>query len=99
MADRYIRAVASSQTQDPVQTCWENFANAIIAKACDDYFDLKCKGFVDTQGSKQANLDSITRFFRSQWFAELTDLDPEFLIEKLNKLAQEEIKRRRGGNG
>ena len=50
-------------------------ANAIILKAVDDYRKTEVA----------SEKTSIIRFFRSDWFSVLTDLDPEVLIEKLKK--------------
>lgn len=50
-------------------------ANAIILKAVSDYRN---------SGSKQTQ-NEIKRFFRSEWFAVLTNLDGETLIKKLDQ--------------
>jgi len=56
-------------------TPYENLANAIIEQAVKDYRNA------EISQSKSA----IIRFFRSDYFRALTDLDPEMLIEKLKK--------------
>lgn len=52
---------------------YENLANAIIMQAVKDYRHTK------NNGAKA----HIIRFFRSDWFKVLTDLDCEVLIAKL----------------
>jgi len=54
---------------------YEELANAIVLQAVKDYRlhdDLK-------------ELARIERFFRSDWFSVLTNVDPEILITKLRK--------------
>jgi len=50
-------------------------ANAIILQAVKDYRDAEMP---------QAK-SAIIRFFRSEWFKTLTNLDPEVLIDNLKK--------------
>ena len=52
---------------------WQNLANAIVLQAVADYRL--------TNGPR--DLEDLERFFRSDWFSMLTDLDPEYLISKL----------------
>ena len=63
------------RSEDPYQ----NLANAIVLSAVKDYRDaLKNKLAADER-------DDIERFFRSGYFAILTEIDPEYLIDRLNK--------------
>lgn len=49
---------------------------AIIKRAIDDYkLYPKCRA-------------EVIRFIKSDWFAVLSDLDPDVLIDKLKKIAQ-----------
>lgn len=63
---------------------YENLANAIIVKACDDY-RVALKKIKHNPKNKDAIDEalSLERFFRSQWYQTLTDVDGEFLIRKL----------------
>ena len=54
---------------------YENLANAIVLQAVKDY----------RLTDDEAELAEIERFFRSDWFGVLTDVDPEYLIRKLRK--------------
>ena len=49
---------------------YENLANAIVLQAVKDY----------RLTDDEAELAEIERFFRSDWFGVLTDVDPEYLI-------------------
>ena len=54
---------------------YENLANAIALQAVKDY----------RLTDDEAELAEIERFFRSDWFGVLTDVDPEYLIRNLRK--------------
>ena len=54
---------------------YENLANAIVLQAVKDY----------RLTDDEAELTEIERFFRSDWFGVLTDVDPEYLIRRLRK--------------
>ena len=53
----------------------EELANAIVLQAVKDY----------RLHDDEKALASIERFFRSDWFSVLTNVDPEMLIAKLRK--------------
>lgn len=63
-----------SSATDPYQ----NLANAIVCVAADDYRTALKKG--DRQ-----LLYSLQRFFRSAWYSLLTGIDPESLMDALNR--------------
>lgn len=54
---------------------YENLANAVVLQAVKDY----------RLTDDEAELAEIERFFRSDWFGVLTDVDPEYLIRRLRK--------------
>lgn len=65
---------------------WEDLANAIILQAVEDY--RKARKRVRTRPDQkiaQATIREVERFFKSWWFAQLTDVDGEMLLEKLQK--------------
>lgn len=67
-------------------TNYENLANAIILQAVKDYRSAKRKlNRKPGNALAQAEIDSIERFFRSDWYKCLTDVDGELLIKKLNE--------------
>ena len=61
-------------------------ATAIIKEAVYDYRRAYRErfGLIDEE-TVQRKLDPILYFFRSEWFRELSDIDPEYLIEYLQK--------------
>lgn len=63
---------------------YENLANAIVLSAVEDYRKA-LKKYSKNRDSKsaKAEVDSLERFFRSQWYSVLTSVDGEFLIRKL----------------
>ena len=65
---------------------YEKLANAIIIQAAKDYRVAKRK-LRRKPGNKDARTEaeSIERFFRSDWFCALSDVDGEMLIRKLNE--------------
>lgn len=65
---------------------YEELANAIILQAVKDYRDA-VERLRYTPGDKSAQHDkrSIERFFRSEWFSILSDLNGELLLKKLKE--------------
>jgi len=63
---------------------YENLANAIVVKACEDYRAAlkKIKHNPKNRNAIDEAL-SLERFFRSQWYQTLTSVDGDFLIRKL----------------
>ena len=77
--------VGKNLAEDP----YEHLANAIILSAVSDY-RAALKRVKRNQGSKTA-MDEVLRiekFFRSPWYQQLTSVDGEFLIGRL----QDEIR-------
>ena len=68
-----------------IDECYENLANAIVVQAVKDYRAAKRTG-------NSGQIASIRRFFRSDWFGTLTDIDGEYLIRKLDKEAENDNK-------
>ena len=63
---------------------YEILANAIVEQAAKDYRWARTALGKDPQNIKVAAMRSETeRFFRSAWFGQLTSLDGEWLLEKL----------------
>ncbi len=64
---------------------WEDLANGIIVRACDDYKRalLKISWKWDINAAQE--IHSLNRWFRGKWFSMLTQVDPEYIIENLNK--------------
>ena len=59
---------------------WENLATAIVIQAANEYLRTKDK-------------EPLRRFFRSQWYKELTDVDGEYLIHTLDNYTKNEVQK------
>ena len=69
-------------------TIYENLANAIILQAVKDYrMALKSLKVNSWNRTVQTDKAEIERFFRSQWYSTLTDVNGEMLILSLQKEA------------
>ena len=67
-------------------TIYEDLANAIILQAVKDYrMALKILKANSRNRTAQADKAEIERFFRSQWYSALTDVNGEMLIRSLQK--------------
>lgn len=64
---------------------YQELANAIVVLASKDYtVAVKKLDRGRKNEAAQRTKDECLRFFRSAWFRRLTEIDPEFLIKKLN---------------
>ncbi len=75
--------------------CFENLANAIIVQAAVDYrveYDLLQKRPHDRDA--KARLEVIRKFFYSDFFHVLTKVDPDYLIEQIEKTAFVELRQK-----
>lgn len=63
---------------------YENLANAIIISAVRDYraAGKRLRKHPDSRLAAD-EIKTIEKFFFSPWFQVLTDMDPEFLVERL----------------
>lgn len=70
---------------------YENLANSIILLAVKDYRDAlkKLKKWPRNEAA-QIRKNEVERFFRSAWYRELTSVDGEFLISKLQAEVEEQ---------
>ena len=63
---------------------YEILANAIIEQAAKDYRSARTALGKDSENVAAAAMRSDTeRFFRSAWFGQLTSIDGEWLLQKL----------------
>ena len=66
---------------------WGGLANAIIKQAAEDYVSA-----LNDCGPRYApdhRIAEIRNFIRSDWFGQLCNLDPDYLLERLNRIARE----------
>ena len=80
--------------------CYENLANAIVLQAVKDY-KAALHTLEDYPESSFAKHEIVVqeRFFHSQWFGILTDLDPERLISGVKERVKVEAVERCGETG
>ncbi len=65
---------------------YKELANAIIVQAVKDCRDaVERLRYTPDDKSAQRDKRSIERFFRSEWFSILTDLNGELLLKKLKE--------------
>ena len=70
---------------------YQDLANAIILMAVKDYRDaLKKLMKRPRYGPAQDLKNEVERFFRSDWYRELTSVDGNFLIKNLRSEVREE---------
>lgn len=73
---------------------YQLLANAIVEQVADDYFNLVA-GFVKTideqeinEQDRKAQIDSLRKFFLSDWYILLTKVDGVYLMRKFNEKAE-----------
>lgn len=67
-------------------TPYERLAGAIVSKAVDDYrYTLRKLKKYPLNYNLNGQKEELLRFFRSDWFTLLTDIDSEMLIHKINE--------------
>lgn len=65
-------------------TPYQRLANAIVEQAAKDYRSaLKALARDDENECIQEEIRTLERFFRSRWYGILTDVDGEYLMERL----------------
>lgn len=60
----------------------ENLKIAIVKQAADDYIDLRGGFAVETA---ECNLKEIKRFFHSDWYSLLSKVNPDYILEELER--------------
>jgi hypothetical protein len=68
---------------------YESLANAIVMQAIKDYRSAlrNLKKRPDSRGY-QTEVRILERFFRSDWYGEITSLNAEYLIRRVNEEVQ-----------
>ena len=76
------------ESRGEAMTGYQALANGIIEQAVKDYrAALKTLRRHPDSKAAMATAMEVERFFHSSWFAVLTDIDPDYLIERLRKEA------------
>ena len=68
---------------------WQKLANAIVEQAVKDYRMEQARVKANPQNSDHAKAEvrKLERFFRSDWFEVLTDVDGRLVLSRLKKEA------------
>ena len=67
------------------QYLWEDFANAIIVQAANDYRKVREKLYDNPEDRMAiAEKKSIEHFFHSNWYEVLTTVDGQYILNRLN---------------
>lgn len=87
-----IRKIVGSDDRRPSVN--RKLSDAIIERAAEDYLYALCgKPYPIYDGWRNQDpkfiVSDCERFFRSQWFQQLTTLDPEYLISKCKRVVAE----------
>ena len=71
---------------------YEELANAVVIQACEDYKRAYiCHLRSNGKGKKtQKQPEELEAFFRSDWYKTLTEVDGEFLMERLRNEVQKQ---------
>lgn len=70
-------------------TPYQRLANAIVEQAAKDYRSaLKALARDSDNSYIQDEVKSLERFFRSRWYGILTNVDGDYLIDKLREEAK-----------
>lgn len=80
MKGKFINGIDADSNIDP----WRKLANAIIIQACRDYLE------------KKMSAAQLKRFCYGEWFQFLTDIDGDYLFERLVRVNDRE--RAKSGN-
>ena len=71
---------------------YEALANAIVEFAAKEYIKDDRKALRGNRVERSYELKRLERFFLSPWYAVLTDVDGDWLIEQLKKEAKRKEK-------
>lgn len=77
------------QSTAPALSPWRKLANAIVEQAVKDYRMEQARVKANPQNSDHAKAEvrKLERFFRSDWFEVLTDVDGRLILSRLKKEA------------
>ena len=77
------------QSTAPALSPWQKLANAIVEQAVKDYPMEQARIKANPQNSDYTKAEAwkLERFFRSDWFEVLTDMDGRLILSRLKKEA------------
>ncbi len=70
--------------KEMIETGIEDLSNAIVLQAVKDYRRALAGGSINGRDSKSV-IAECERFFRSEWFNSLTNIDCKYLMESIRK--------------
>lgn len=74
------------KTEETKMDPWQSLANAIVISAAKDYrADLRRLRRNPKSKTAISEITDLERFFRSEWYAALTNVPGELLIQKLKE--------------
>ncbi|MBQ4557031.1 MAG: hypothetical protein IJA60_05245 [Clostridia bacterium] len=72
---------------------YEALANAIVEKAAEDYRTALKYSYMHPGDRKYSeDVSNIEKFFNSPWYALLTNLDADFLMENIKVRVRREVR-------
>ena len=73
-----------------IDEAYHNLANAIVISAARDYKKalIRLKRHPDSESAKR-DVERNEKFFYSDWFTILTDVNPDYLTEKMKRIIDE----------
>lgn len=81
-----LRGSRGMEYDSKLYLAYQKLANAIIIMAVDDYREIASNGKLSCKiGSKYSSIEGIEKFFKSDYYKGLTDVDGEYIIERLKE--------------
>ena len=76
----------SKHMRKPERDPYQELANAVVILAAKDYqHALRIQGRNPKSAAAKSQIDSLERFFRSDWHQILTEVDGDMLIKRLRE--------------
>ena len=66
-----------------VNDAYQNFANAIVVQAAEDYRNALNGKSYDKNISPEEVIEEVEKFFRSKHYRVLTKADPNYILERI----------------
>lgn len=85
--DPFIRVQDPKQNWDPEREKWENFTTRIIVQAANDYRKASKVRRKTNLPEAQKTMREVEAFFLSDWFMQMTNVDGEKILKRLQKEA------------
>ena len=83
----FIRVQDPTQNWDPEREKWENFTMRIILQAVEDYRKARRVRRRADRVKAERTIREVEEFFLSDWFMQMTNVDGEKILKRLQKEA------------